>query len=478
MNSRILALLLFLCLTAQASAQETACDCAANLDETIRKTALNYAGFPSKVNTKTKASYALLVSSLRSKSRRQQSAKACFDLIKQYVRFFKDKHFSLTYYPEETTEREIIQVDSIIHTLESGKSDAVEGIWVNPDSSLKLAIKKFPNREYKAMVIASTDKKQVKGQVYFSLTPHQKGFLLNQYNVFGSTDLYARQRGGLLQLWGFALFGKISGKGMTTDEQKELNTWKNNNNGLDFKLLDQETSYLKIPTFFNNDNKIEKLVAASDKTIRATKYLIIDLRGNGGGNAGWSFLLPYIMTGPIQQNGSKLRISEDNVKLKREELESFVKNPVPKEMQKYFPDSYVNKLKRVYNALAVTNAAFIEIPGVAIPLDSVLGKPQKVALITDGLCGSSTEFFFNLMQQSGKTTRYGSNTVGMMDFEGPTSRTPLPCKQLVLMIPVSKMSWADTHPIDQTGFAPDVKLDLPQKDWVNYVRQDLKKEAR
>lgn len=97
-------------------------------------------------------------------------------------------------------------------------------------------------------------------------------------------------------------------------------------------------------------------------------------------------------------------------------------------------------------------------------------------LVTDGLCGSSTEYFFQLMKQSKKTTRYGANSVGMMDYEGPASTTPLPCKELILMMPVSKSSWTDKNPIDESGFSPDVKLTIPSKQWVEYIIKDLKKK--
>jgi C-terminal processing protease CtpA/Prc len=263
---------------------------------------------------------------------------------------------------------------------------------------------------------------------------------------------------------------------MTAIEKKELNTWRNNNNGLDFTQLDKETSYIKIPTCFNNDNKIEKLVATHDKAIRNSKFLIIDLRGNGGGNSGWSFLLPYVMTNAIKQDSPLLRVSEDNVKLKRADLEYFVKNPVPQEAKKYYPDEYVASLKKIYEELPATSNTFYEVPGLTIPVDSVLGSPSKVALITDGLCGSSTEYFFQLMKQSKKTTRYGANSVGMMDYEGPASTTSLPCKELILMMPVSKSSWTDKKPIDESGFSPDVKLSIPSKQWVEYIVKDLKKK--
>jgi hypothetical protein len=217
-------------------------------------------------------------------------------------------------------------------------------------------------------------------------------------------------------------------------------------------------------------------VAANDKAIRSSKYLIIDLRGNGGGNSGWSYLLPYVMTNPITQDSPLLRVSPDNVRIKRSELEYFVKNPLPPDVKKYYPDEYVSKLKKIYEELPSSKNTFYEIPGLIIPVDSVLGSPSKVALITDELCGSSTEYFFYLMKQSKKVTRYGRNTVGMMDYEGPTSRTALPCKTLILMMPVSKSSWADKNPIDKKGFSPDIKLNIPENQLIEFVSKDLKRK--
>jgi len=457
-------------------AQQIPCNCLDNLNETIAKTEINYAGFPTKVNLKTKPAYETLVGNLRKKAENESNAKTCFYFIKDYVRFFKDKHFSLTYLNNNDFDKEIVDIDES-HFKSLKMVNDVQGIWTNPDSSITLGIKKDSNNEYKAIILKAKDEKLPKGLVYFTLKPHKKGYLLKQYNVFNSIDFYAQQRDGLLQLWNFSLFGRVFPKEMTSNEKQELSRWKNNNNGLYFNQLDKETSYIKIPTFFNNDSKIEKLVAANDKAIRNSKYLIIDLRGNGGGNSGWSFLLPYVMTNPIKQDSPLLRVSEDNIKLKRADLEYFVKNPVPQEAKKYYPDEYVANLKKVYEELPTIQHTFYQVPGLTIPVDSVLSSPSKVALITDGLCGSSTEYFFQLMKQSKKTVRYGANSVGMMDYEGPASTTPLPCKELILMMPVSKSSWTDKNPIDESGFNPDVKLNMPAKQWVEYITKDLKRKS-
>ena len=471
---------IFLIIPSLSIAKQTTCNCLENLNETIAKTAVNYAGFPTKVTTKTKRTYESLVAALRGKAANERDAKKCFYLISEYVRFFKDKHFSLTYLNNEDYDKEII-IDINEHyfkTLKAGNSNSTEGIWVNPDSSITLGIKKFPGDEYKAIVLKSKDAKLQRGLVYFSLKPHKKGFLLKQYNVFNSIDFYAQQRNGLLQLWNFSLFGRTVPSEMTAAEREELDTWRNNNNGLDYKQLDKETGYIKIPSFFNNDSKIEKLVSTHDKSIRSSKNLIIDLRGNGGGNSGWSFLLPYVMTNSIKQDETQLRISEDNVKLKRAEMEYVVKNPLPQEMKKYYPDDYVAKLKTTYEDLLTSKDIFYTVPGLTIPVDSVLSYPAKIALITDELGGSSTEYFFQLMKQSKKTTRYGTNSVGMMDYEGPSTTTPLPCKELILMMPIAKSSWTDKNPIDETGFKPDVKLDIPKSQWVDFIMKEMKARKR
>lgn len=263
---------------------------------------------------------------------------------------------------------------------------------------------------------------------------------------------------------------------MTQAERLELSTWKNNNNGLSFKKLNPQVAYLKIPTFYNNDNNIQQLIAASDSTIRNTKYLIVDLTGNGGGNTGWIYFLPYFMTNPIIQNPSYLRVTPDNVKLKLPDLEPFVKNPISDDYKKYFPEDVLNAYKKTYEELPVTKEKFYPIPGVTFPLDSITRYPAKIALVVDNFCGSSTEYFFNLSKQSKKTTTYGQNTIGMMDYEGMSIPTPLQYDKFILTIPIVKSGWTDKNPIDKTGFTPDVIINQPQSKWIDFIINDLQKK--
>lgn len=460
-----------------ASAQDT-CDCLANLSTLITKTEKNYAGYPAKTAGKQLVRYRFLVDSLRKKAVAVKSPKPCFYLLKSYVRFFRDKHFILSYTNEADYDRAQVKFDpGYFERQHAAKALAlVEGIWINADSSLKLAILKSTARSYKAIVLESKDPKEPAGLVYLTLTVSKNGFLAKAYNSFITTDIPAKQKGNLLQIWNHQLFGKIYPEAITEQEQQELSTWRNNNNGLRFQQLSSRTAYLKIPSFFNNDDKIQALVSSSDSIIRSCENLIVDLRGNGGGNTGWVSFLPYFMTNPVVQHDTYLRVTPDNVKSKLADLEPFVVNPIPDEYKKYFPDPVLAAYKKAYQELPVTKAAYYPVPGVSFPLDSLLPKPARIALVVDDLCGSSTEYFFSLSKQSKKTTTYGINTIGMMDYEGMSVPTPMPYWKYILTIPIVRSSWTATHPIDQTGFKPDRLLShIDQKDWVEYIQKDLER---
>lgn len=448
-----------------AKGQSENCNCAENLNKTIQETEANYAGYPAKVN----AGYKQLVATLHAKAAAVTDPKKCYYLIRDYVRFFKDKHFIIAYANAK-------DFDSVVTGYRDQPISPIEGIWRNADSTVQIAIQRSANGTFEAIKYASSADTFPKGFVYFTLTPKGDQYVVKKYDAFLSTDIPAKQTGNLLRIWNHEVWGKVSPQKMTADESEELSTWKDNRHGLVFKKIAPTVSYLKIPSFYNNDNKVQQLVTASDSTIRNTRYLIIDLRGNGGGNTGWVHFMPYLMTGPIVQQSTLLRVTPANVKHKLPELEYFVKNPISAEYKKYFPDQVLNAYRKAYEELPTTKAPFYPIPAVTFPLDSLMKQPEKVAIIVDDFCGSSTEYFIFLSRQSKKVATYGTNTMGMMDYEGMSNPTPLPCNKFVLTIPVAKSSWTDRHPIDQTGFAPDVQIRLPENKWIDFIMNDLRKE--
>lgn len=470
----------FVCLLSFDGVAQT-CNCLENLNVAIAKVEANYAGFPVKTSGAAKTTYQKLLDQLRTQAEFSNQVPACYNILANYVRFFRDKHFSISRWKNREQEwviRPNTDETSFKNQFKGRKLHPLEGIWIHPDSALTLGIQRTGSQTFEAVVLASNSKDLPIGLVYYQIRQDGKGFLVEEHHVQGSNKYYARQRGNLFQYWSFVLWGKVYPQHLSTQEQAELATWRKNNHGLAFQQLSPQTSYLKIPTFTNNDDKIQALVSAHDADIRRSKNLIVDLRGNGGGNTGWAALLPYVMTNPIVQGNSWLRVSPDNVKLKLEELAPMVNNPIPAELKKYFTDEHVASLKKAYAELPTSKETFYPVRGLDIPLDSITTYPKKVALLVDELCGSSTEYFMFLMRQSKKVHSYGWNTLGMMDYEGPTVTTQLPSDQFILMVPVSRSSWTERVPIDETGFAPKLRLKGDGAKWVNEVRRKLENPKR
>jgi hypothetical protein len=461
-------------------AQDSRCNCLQNLDTLIARTERNYAGYPGKVNTRTRPAYEQLKNALQVKAGQVREPRPCFSLLRDYVRFFSDSHFNLRYYDEADldTLRVSLTETAFKEELQQRKPHALEGIWVNPDSSLTLAIRRAPGETFQAIVLSSKNPQYKPGLVYMTIRQGKRGLIAQYFNTFSSTHYPIKQKGNLLMGWTDDLFGRIYPQSMTTSEQEELSSWRNGNGGLRVYALSPKTLVLRVPSFGNNDAQIAELVQQHDALIRSTDNLIVDLTGNGGGSTGWVSFLPYFQTGPIVQQNGFVRVSPENVQLKLTDLEPFVNNPIPPEYTKYFPDSVLATYKRAYRELPTTQAAFYPVPGVNFPLDSVTVRPKKIALLVDELCGSSTEYFFFLSKASGKLTSYGVNTFGMMDYEGAGS-TALPYDKFRVSIPIVKSSWTDQQPIDNTGFRPDVLLDkIRPEDWIRHVQRLMEQSVR
>ncbi|TCD00519.1 S41 family peptidase [Pedobacter psychroterrae] len=457
-------------------AQQT-CDCIANLDTTIKKTELNYVGYPDLIKKKLMPKYQKLVKKLRTEAAKQTDPQKCFPLLNAYVGFFNDKHFDIEYSITDTNRfvYSPIREDAFKNDFSAKKRDSIEGIWVNPDTTLRLAIQKISPMRYQAVILESKDTKLKPGLVYYTFTKNKNGFIFDRYDWM-TPDFPVRQHGGLLFVWNFEVWGKVYPSALTAHERSEFLTWRNYNYGLDFKKLDEDNVVLSIGSF-NRDDKIKQIIQKNDSLIRSAKHLIVDLRGNGGGNSGWIHLLPYFYTQPIVQGDTYLRLTPQNINANLPGIKSMYEkpNPDPKWARSNTPE-VLARFKKAYEEIPLSKAQFYAMPSTSIYADSILKKPEKVALIFDDLGGSSTEYFFYISMQSSKTRRYGERTLGMMDYMGVSQQTTLPFADYYLLIPDRKATWTDKDPKNVSGFVPEHDLrHLPRHQWIEYIKTDLGK---
>ena len=230
------------------------------------------------------------------------------------------------------------------------------------------------------------------------------------------------------------------------------------------KVTDK-TFLIRFPSCSGNPDS--KWIKKSIKLFKKShcENLIIDLRGNNGGNDG--LFAPYqrlLYDHEAADTGEIYRATPQNMAYLKQAgwwqgkvLEKLIAEHPDKE---FLPLGYrVHKYK----------------------VDRSL---RRAALIIDHNVGSSGEGSVLMAKVcSNRTTIYGrDNTAGCIDY-GNIYYVTLPNCKLYLQLPMSRRYDVTENPLDPTGIAPDVRIDLPLPskltdnidEWVIWVAEQLEK---
>lgn len=227
--------------------------------------------------------------------------------------------------------------------------------------------------------------------------------------------------------WNFILkytdrLGYIRGSG--TDIKYwdvELIDWDNQDNKYSYKKITPSVSYLKIEDFMDA-NRISSILAENDLELRATRNLVIDVRGNSGGNDyACEPLLKYCLPkgkrlrdlelaeDDIQRYGQEILYSERNCDARIEIIDELIQAS-KSEDEKEFLENAVKELRNL------RGKGFIQ---EAIEDDSsVIGDSdvEKVVILTDSSCCSAGDAFVNLFKRLPKVKVFGRPTQGILDY--------------------------------------------------------------
>lgn len=230
-------------------------------------------------------------------------------------------------------------------------------------------------------------------------------------------------------------------------------------------FLDDSTAVLQLPSFdVVYKSQIEELLAAHGVRLRNRPYLIVDVRGNGGGcTCAFEVLVPLLYTGPIHVYGVEIWSSPAN----EDALRVWLNDPsLPTDMRSHIA-ALLPRLEEEPNRFVPW------LPDRQIVLDSVLTTPRDVAVLVDGGCASSCEDFVLLARQSQKVTVMGlERTKGVGDY-GNVRSVWLPGWRR-LRIPISRsMRFLSEGPLDNIGIAPDVLISDDASDLVEYAHRYL-----
>lgn len=242
-----------------------------------------------------------------------------------------------------------------------------------------------------------------------------------------------------------------------------------------FKSIDSTALLLRIPDFaWSSKPIIDSIIHTNYNLITKTPILIIDLRGNGGGtDYSYLELLQFLYTNPYESKGVEWLASNGNIEL----LENSLKTGEVKHGHENDLIHQVKLMKEHQNRFVSLDSTRL------IVRDSILEYPKQIGLIVNDFCASSCEQFVLAGKNSSKTTVFGTNTLGVLDYSNSVPIS-LPTEGITLRYPMTRSKRLPEYPIDNIGIEPDVKINLPDNlnlksdidDWVLYVKEYLEKE--
>ena len=232
--------------------------------------------------------------------------------------------------------------------------------------------------------------------------------------------------------------------------------------------VDDDTYLIRFPSCMGDPD--DKWIKQSVKDYKASgcKFLILDIRGNGGG-ADYHYLpyLELLYDTPATLDGLDFFYTKNN--LRRIGKMSWV---------------WWFRLS-LFKDKSKERVMWPFIEQRDIEYSSISTLPVAAALIIDNHVASSGEAMVLEIQASSKrTTVYGQeNTYGLLDISNCTE-VELPYSKHFILIPVTVSHRLPDRGIDKTGIAPDVRLDTPYPseltdnvdEWVLWIAQDLKKK--
>lgn len=209
-----------------------------------------------------------------------------------------------------------------------------------------------------------------------------------------------------------------------------------------FKLLNDNVSYLKIGSFANKKN-VDSLMASCINIILKKKFLIIDIRDNGGGgDFVFEKLLPIISTNDIYARNVDFLATSENW--------NHFRNTHNIKMGKWNPD-YEDKF---ITAPWIKDSAMFN---KSFKYWGTSEFPQYVGVLVNRNVGSAGEQFVFSSKQSLKVKIFGENTGGFIDYSN-CRHFEVIADSLYVSAPTTKAKGLPVSQTDGNGIAPDFYL--------------------
>jgi hypothetical protein len=469
-------ILLFFLIVLSVKAMGRQCSCEDNFRHMMDKMKHNYSGFNDKVTDLNRREYERFTDSLLIQTR-NADVSTCLQLMSAWMDFFKDGHVSVALIEDSAnhalirglyrnTERVTFTQAQFRSYLSRSKQqlDPLEGIWEDESGLYLIGIIRKRGKhagELTGFVLQADSLFWMPGQIKMKLEDKARKYRITAYyNRMHTVSVpeFKIIRDGVFYIAGYGNWYKQypgGGKKIIAPDASGGAYHPS------LKILDDKTCLVAIPNAqLTYKGEIDSLLTRYDADIKQREHLIIDVRDNGGGSVlCFEKLLPLIYTRPIITKGASVLATEDNIK------GYYAMYDFPN-----ISDSMKDVFKKEAEVLWVHRGGMYNLwPGDTTRFDTVFPYPQKVSILINGNCASSTELFLIKARQSGKVTMYGTATLGVVDY-ADAATFKLPCDIYKVRFSTSRTNRLPDEKIDNIGIQPDVKISGQVPDWVEYVR--------
>lgn len=456
-------------------AQNTKCDCGVAYEDLVKKLEENYIGLAQLTELKQDKDYQQRKSTYKQKAVSINSDD-CTQFLQDFLSYFKDGHLFVFENPKYSeNEKDIIKkrikdnvisTNTILRTLKYEKNtveknglDGIIGKWT--DGKSEFAIIK-DGGYYKAYVLNSKLETVVPGELKAKFKSTGNGFEGTYYSYdysprYVEGNIY--KEATLLVFTGANYWGKVGDNckrelSMINKEEVRLPV---------IQKLDDKNTLFSIPSFLADYKKFNKVIFDNIELLKNTTNLIIDIRGNVGGNAIYFSFLDAYATNPMNSSQGQVLASEQT----KIYFERLAKNS---------PEIYKPLLERI-----TANMGKI-VDGPKYPIRKF--KPfetsiKNVAILTDNGCMSAAEsFILHSKRASTKVTTFGKPTKGVIDYTSVnTIKLNSGDQNIYFGYPTSTLNKNILKEgYNKTGIIPDVSIKDKVKDKIKFIIKYYKKK--
>lgn len=280
------------------NAESQTCSCRELLDTLMNKIETDYAGYIHKVVEAGKLpAYNNFKKQLQLEAAKH-SYSDCYSVLNSFAEYFKDGHVFVVEFPATTPQQSDSLKAFIKHyelpadyestlTTKTGH-DAIEGIWKDALGQ-QIAIIKVKENAFYGVTQQTNVAGWQPGMVRFELEKTPDGAYNVTYYKNGFAKIhFAGEHIYKNTLFSFGVY-KLAKMLPANPEAAYINF---NNPALPFmKVIDKNNLLLTIPSALVESRNLDSVLDIYDSILKITPNLIIDIRGNGGGNNIWGRLL-------------------------------------------------------------------------------------------------------------------------------------------------------------------------------------------